>query len=365
MSTLLFSHPACDRHATGHGHPERPQRLSAVRRAIAAAGLRDVLEEVTPESVDRDLLETVHTRGYVMEVEALSRRGGGWLDPDTPVGAASWTAALHAAGAAQRAAEALCAGPACRAFVAVRPPGHHALPSGGMGFCLFNNAAVAAAAARRAGRERVLILDWDVHHGNGTQAIFWRDGSVLLASLHQEYWYPGTGVLEEVGEGPGEGFTVNLPLPAGTGDGGYGEAIEEVVLPLAAAFRPDFVVISAGYDAHYADPLGGMVVTAAGFGRLTRLIDEAARAADAPVLAVLEGGYDLEALGESVVATLEVLTGRPAARPPAVQVRIGAAADLAPWKSPGSAVAPTEAPPTAVRARLRAARRLLLNHWRI
>jgi acetoin utilization deacetylase AcuC-like enzyme len=361
VSILLLAPPVCERHATGHGHPERPARLPAVRRAIDASGLDDALEEVEVEPVERDLLEQVHARGYVMEVEALSRGGGGALDPDTPVSPASFTAALHAAGAAQRAAECLCAGPARRAFAAIRPPGHHARPAAGMGFCLFINAAIAAAAARRAGRERILILDWDVHHGNGTQEIFWRDGSVLLVSLHQEYWYPGTGAMEELGEGPGEGFTVNVPLPAGTGDGGYADAFEDVVLPLVSAWRPDFVVISAGYDAHHADPLGGMTLTTAGFGRLARQIDEAATAVGAPVLAVLEGGYDLQALGASVVATLEALTGRAAARSPAPAPADGRAT----WPSARGAGPPPEIPPSAVRSRLRAVRRLLLTHWRI
>ncbi len=361
MNTLFLSHPACERHVTGHGHPERPQRLSAVRRAIDASGLGEGLEEVVPDVVDRDLLESVHARAYVAEVEALSRRGGGALDPDTPIGPASWTAAAHAAGAAQQAAETLCAGPARRAFVAVRPPGHHAGPSAGMGFCLFNNASIAATTARRAGRERVLILDWDVHHGNGTQDIFWRDGSVLLISLHQEYWYPGTGAVEEVGEGPGEGFTVNLPLPAGTGDGGYLDAFEEVVLPLTGAWRPDFVVVSAGYDAHSADPLGGMMLTAAGFGRLAGCIHDAAGAVGAPMMLVLEGGYDLGALGESVVATLAALTGRAATG----QTAAAQAAAAARLRRPSPAIPALETPPSAIRTRLRAVRRGLLTHWRI
>jgi acetoin utilization deacetylase AcuC-like enzyme len=361
VSVLLLAPAVCERHTTGHGHPERPARLAAVRRAIDVSGLGEVLEEVEVAPVERELLEQVHARPYVAEVEAISHRGGGALDPDTPVGPASFAAALHAAGAAQRAVERLCAGPARHAFAAVRPPGHHARPAAGMGFCLFNNAALAAVAARRAGRERILILDWDVHHGNGTQEIFWRDGSVLLVSLHQEYWYPGTGAMEEIGEGAGEGFTVNVPLPAGTGDGGYTDAFEDIVLPLVAAWRPDFVVISAGYDAHHADPLGGMTLTTAGFGRLTHLIEEGATAIGAPVVALLEGGYDLEALGASVVATLQALTGRAAARSPAptaAEVRAG-------WPSARSSGPPPEIPPSAVRGRLRAVRRLLLTHWRI
>jgi acetoin utilization deacetylase AcuC-like enzyme len=310
------------------------------------SGLTREVKTVEAGVVDGDLLSAVHDRAYVARLDALARRGGGWLDPDTVVGAESMTAALHAAGAAQHAAVALCAGDAARAFVTVRPPGHHALPDRGMGFCLFNNAAVAAMAARRSGRDRVMIVDWDVHHGNGTQTIFWQDPNVLVVSLHQEFWYPGTGALEERGEGAGEGFTLNIPLPAETGNSGYEDAFTEVVLPMVSAFGPDFMIVSAGYDAHFADPLGGMVLTARGFGRLTRMLDEAARACDAPLLAVLEGGYDLDALGASVVATLEALTGRTA------------------WTGPDEDGRP-EAPAALIRSRLHEVRRSLSSSWRI
>lgn len=346
MITLLVSHPACERHLTGPGHPERPERLRAVRAAIEDSGLTDGVRFEEAPAVSRDLLDAVHHRDYVARIEAIAAQGGGWLDADTRVGRESASAASFAAGAAQYAVEALCAGKASRAFVAVRPPGHHALPDRGMGFCLFNNAAIAATAARRAGRQRVMIVDWDVHHGNGTQTVFWRDPAVLTVSLHQEFWYPGTGTLDEVGEGPGEGFCVNVPLPAETGDGGYEEGFAEVVLPLAAAFKPDLVIISAGYDAHFADPLGGMVLTSCGFGRMARMVDEAAQAQGAPLVAILEGGYDLDALGASVVVTLEALTGRSA------------------WRTPREE-APREAPPAVVRARLRDARRVLQQHWRV
>lgn len=346
MITLLVSHPACDRHQTGPGHPERPDRLRAVRAAIEDSGLTDGVRFEEAPGVSRELLDAVHHRDYVARIEAIAAQGGGWLDADTRVGIESASAASFAAGASQYATEALCAGEAPRAFVAVRPPGHHALPDRGMGFCLFNNAAIAATAARRAGRQRVMIVDWDVHHGNGTQTVFWRDPAVLTVSLHQEFWYPGTGTLDEVGEGPGEGFCVNVPLPAETGDGGYEEGFAEVVLPLAAAFKPELVIISAGYDAHFADPLGGMVLTSGGFGRLARMVDEAAQAQGAPLVAILEGGYDLDALGASVVATLEALTGRSA------------------WRTTREE-APRETPPAVVRARLRDARRVLQQHWRI
>lgn len=346
MSTLLVSHPACERHLTGPGHPERPERLRAILAAIVASGLTGEVRQTEAPAVSRDLLDAVHHQDYLALLETIAAQGGGWLDADTRVGPESVTAASFAAGAAQRAVEAACTGEALRAFVAVRPPGHHALPSRGMGFCLFNNAAIGATAARRAGRSRVMIVDWDVHHGNGTQAVFWRDPTVLTVSLHQEFWYPGTGALDEVGEGPGEGFCVNIPLPAETGDGGYEDAFVEVVLPLLVAFIPDLVIISAGYDAHFADPLGGMVLTAGGFGRLARMMDEAARPHNVPLVAILEGGYDLDALGASVVATLEAFTGRSA------------------WRTTRED-APAEGPRAVVRARLRDARRVVQQHWRI
>ena len=351
----LYVHPSSERHLTGPGHPERPQRLRAIRQAVERGELDDVVAWVEAPQVDRDLLASVHASAYIAEIGRIAKSGGAWLDADTAVSAESDVAALHAAGAAQRAAETLWAKETRAAFVIVRPPGHHALPDRGMGFCLFNNAAVAAAAARRAGCQRVMIVDWDVHHGNGTQAIFWRNSSVLYVSLHQEYWYPGTGAIDEVGEGAGEGFTVNIPLPAETGDGGYADVFEEVVLPLSSAFGPELVIISAGYDAHDADPLGGMVVTTSGFGHFAQLLDGAARSTGAPLLAVLEGGYDLAALGDSVAATLRIMAGLP------LLPQLAAANG----HPPGQPAGPREIPPAVIRARLREVRRIVLAHWRI
>jgi acetoin utilization deacetylase AcuC-like enzyme len=345
VSLLVVTHPVCERHLTGPGHPERPQRLIAVRRAIDEAGLDDLTEVRDPETVDRELLEQIHRPDYIKAIGAMAAAGGGWIDADTAVSANSADAAARAAGAAQHAARALCNGEA-RAFVAVRPPGHHALPDRGMGFCLYNNAAIAAAEAQRRGRRKILLVDWDVHHGNGTQAAFWRDPTVLFVSLHQEYWYPGTGLIEEIGEGPGEGFTVNVPLPAETGIGGYEDVWTEVVLPLMSAFGPDFLIISAGYDAHRDDPLGGMVLSADGFGRLTSLLDAAARPRSLPMMGVLEGGYDLAALGDSVAATVRAMTGRPDA-----------------LTDPAERAA--ETPRAAIASRVRAVRRSLLSTWRI
>jgi len=343
MSVAFITHPDCLEHFTGAGHPERPERLQAVRNAVKASDLEASLSPLTPEPVEEDLLAAVHTPRYVELVRRLSREGGGQLDPDTVVSAASFDAARLAAGAAVTAVRTVLTGENAAAFAAVRPPGHHARPEAGMGFCLFNNVACAAMAAQHEyGRTRILILDWDVHHGNGTQEIFYRSRAVMYVSLHQENWYPGTGAMNETGAGEGVGFTVNIPLPPGTGDAGYRHLFEEVVLPVTAAFAPELLLISAGYDAHAGDPLGGMALTARGFHALTTLVREVHRG---PLAAVLEGGYALRALGHAVTATLGALLGRPAPE---------AAGGLS-----------EEIPYAAIRARARAVRRVLRDSWDI
>jgi acetoin utilization deacetylase AcuC-like enzyme len=346
-AVLLVTDPLYLRHTTPPDHPERPQRLEAVRRAIDESGLAEALTERGAEPAERPLVEAAHRPEYVDAVRLTAAAGGGMLDPDTFVGPESYEVALAAAGGAVAAASAVAEGRAQSAFALVRPPGHHALPDRGMGFCLFNNAAVAALAARdRFGMRRILLLDWDVHHGNGTQAIFWRDPTVLYLSLHQEHWYPYTGGWEEAGEGEGEGFTLNIPLPPETGDEGYRLVFEEVVVPLAGAAQPDLVLISAGYDAHFADPLSGMLVTAGGFRAMTELAVDAAGRGGGRLAAVLEGGYDLPGLSTSVVATLEVLTRR--------QARTA---------FPDHRFA--EAPYPMIRERIRRARSVALRYWRI
>lgn len=348
MTAGFITHPDYLKHDPGPGHPERPDRIPAVLDRIETCGFADDLLRITPEPVSADLLSRVHSATYIERVRATAREGGGMLDPDTAVSTASYEVALLAAGGAVAAVTAVAERRVEAAFAAVRPPGHHALPEAGMGFCLFNNAACAAAAARdRHGLTRVCIVDWDVHHGNGTQAIFYRDPAVLFISTHQEYWYPGTGAMEETGEGDGEGLTVNVPLPAGTGNEGYRLIFEEVVVPVIRAFSPQLVVISAGYDAHAADPLGGMRLNAAGFRALADLVREATHSAGAlGIAAVLEGGYDLEALGQSVVATLESFTGRSA--------RGG---------EPG--VPAGEVPYREIAARARQVRSVLRSYWNI
>jgi acetoin utilization deacetylase AcuC-like enzyme len=347
-AVLLITSPVYLRHDTGPTHPESPDRLTAVLKALDESGLREAVSESSQvEPVDRDLLEVVHQPEYVEHVARVARGGGGMLDPDTVVSAASYEVALAAAGGVVQAVEGVLGGEAQAAFALIRPPGHHALPDHGMGFCLFNNVAVAAAGARdRRGLKRILILDWDAHHGNGTQAIFYRDPTVLYVSTHQENWYPGTGHWDEVGEGDGEGHTLNIPLPPETGDEGYRLVFEEVVVPLADAFRPELVLISAGYDPHFADPMSGMLVTAAGFRTLTELAVAAAGRGEGRVVAVLEGGYDLPGLSTSVVATLEVLAQR-TARTTLPDHRF------------------EEVPYPVIRERIRRARSVALNYWRI
>jgi acetoin utilization deacetylase AcuC-like enzyme len=305
---ILLVHSDYRRHVTPAGHPERPARIEAIEARLARTPLWETLSHRIPEPATDEVLTSVHTRAYVERVRDLAASGGGMLDPDTAVGPASDGIARLAAGGALGAVDAVLAGDAPIAMALVRPPGHHARPGRGMGFCLFNNVALAARhALERRGMERVFILDWDVHHGNGTQEAFYHDPRVVFCSLHQENWYPGTGALTETGEGPGEGACVNIPLPAGIGDGGYEYLWEEVVLPLMRAVAPGLVLISAGFDAHHADPLGAMLLTAAGFGRLAAMVREAA--GDVPIAAVLEGGYDLDGLSFSVAATLAGLTG--------------------------------------------------------
>jgi acetoin utilization deacetylase AcuC-like enzyme len=257
--------------------------------------------------MQEERLLSVHTERHVQRVREYSARGQPF-DLDTPVSPGTWNAALHSAGGACAMVEELLAGRAPTAFCALRPPGHHAEPNGAMGFCLFCNVAIAARHALDSlGAERVLIFDWDVHHGNGTQAIFHSSREVLFASIHQWPFYPGTGDLADAGEDEGEGFTINMPVPAGSGEEVWLGQLEHVVAPAARGFAPDLVLVSAGFDAHRRDPLADCTLETESFGSLGRSVRSLADSLGAPVGAVLEGGYDLEALAESVVATLEGL----------------------------------------------------------
>ena len=248
-------------------------------------------------AVDRELLHLVHPERYVAAIEALCASGGGFIDADTAAVPDTWEAALRAAGGAAALVDALLGGSARTGVSALRPPGHHAERERAMGFCFFGNVAVAARRATSAhGLSRVLILDWDVHHGNGTEAIFAADSDVLFVSIHEWPLYPGTGPASYSGEGPGEGYTVNLPVPSGTGDPAYRSLVEHVAAPLIEQWEPQLVLVSAGFDAHRDDPLATCTVTEAGFAGMTASLRRACDAVGAPLGLVLEGGYDLGAL---------------------------------------------------------------------
>jgi acetoin utilization deacetylase AcuC-like enzyme len=299
----FFSHPSSLGHDTGL-HPECAERMVAIERHLDEVGWFGFERRAAPE-VDRGLLERCHDARYLAALERLCASGGGQIDADTLVSEGSWVAALHTAGGAVAAVDALLSGETARTFAAGRPPGHHATYSRAMGFCLFNNVALAALHALSAhGLERVLILDWDVHHGNGTNDLFHRNPEVLYISIHESPLYPGTGPASDHGAGAGSGYTVNLPVAGGSGDDVWLGLVHERVLPLARDYRPALLLVSAGYDAHADDPLATCLVTEAGFGAMTAAVCGLADELGAPVGFVLEGGYALEALARSVAATL-------------------------------------------------------------
>ncbi len=303
---LYFRHRSSLEHETGP-HPENAGRIRAIEAALEAAGWPGVEPVAAPEA-DRAAIERVHDRAHVERIERFCAAGGGLIDADTVAVAASWEAALRAAGAAVSGAERLLAGESEFAFCGMRPPGHHAERGRAMGFCLLNNAAIAAAHAIAAcDAERVLILDWDVHHGNGTAEIFAADGDVLYASIHQSPLYPGTGRADEVGTGAGAGATVNLPVPPGTDGETFRALLQHVVVPIGRAFAPGLIVVSAGYDAHAGDPLASCSVETADYADMTATVRDLGRDLGAPVLICLEGGYDPDALAASVLATVRAI----------------------------------------------------------
>ncbi len=305
MNTLLIEHPIFAEHLVPPGHPERPERVNAIRRRLSGPRYSPLLRETAPQATLADVT-AVHPDRYVSAIAAAVPESGlAMVDMDTALSPRSYLAALHAAGAACAAVDAVMTGRAGNAFCAVRPPGHHAEAELAMGFCLFNNAAIAARRAQiRYGAERVAIVDWDVHHGNGTQAIFWEDPSVLYASTHQMPLFPLTGAASETGAGN----IVNVPLRAGTKGPEFREAFAARVLPALDRFRPDLVVISAGFDAHWRDPLADISLNEADFAWATsRLMEVADRACAGRIVSVLEGGYDLAGLAESVAAHITAL----------------------------------------------------------
>jgi acetoin utilization deacetylase AcuC-like enzyme len=300
----VYSDPASERHVNHMASVESPERFPAALAGVEEAKRAGVeVEHHQCEPAPRSALEAVHAPAYLDRLEGLAASGGGYVDFDTALNADSWDAATLASGAAMGAVESALSGTA--AFAIARPPGHHAGRGYGMGFCLLNNVAVAAEHARSSGAERVAILDWDVHHGNGTQDIFYANGDVLYLSVHQSPFYPGTGDAREVGEDCARGYTANVPLPGRSGEDVYAEAFSGFFVPILREYRPKLLLVSAGYDAHSADLLGGMRLESASFGRFTaRLAALTREVGAAPPVFLLEGGYNLDALTECVTATV-------------------------------------------------------------
>jgi acetoin utilization deacetylase AcuC-like enzyme len=306
VALILAGPVGADRHDGGPRHPERQRRIDAVMRGVEDLHLGDELVHVDVAPASRAALERVHDAAYLDELEQRCRAGGGDLDEDTYATTDSYDTARLAAGAGLAVVDLLESRGSGVGFVAARPPGHHALAGRAMGFCLLNNVAVAAASLTAAGR-RVAIIDWDVHHGNGTQELFWDDANVLFVSMHQSPLYPGTGDAREVG-GPGApGLTVNVPLPEGATGDVAADAIDRVAGPVVDAFAPDWVLVSCGFDAHRADPLGGLALSSGDFAALAQLVRS--MAAPGRLALFLEGGYDLDALRSSVTSTIGALLG--------------------------------------------------------
>jgi acetoin utilization deacetylase AcuC-like enzyme len=309
---LYLSHPTSLEHDPREhspGHPDTPERLETLERELEARGHLGWERRLAP-AASEEQLQLVHSGAHVRHIRQLCEAGGGAIDADTYVGEPSYRAALHAAGAVVAMSEALLDGEAPVGFCGVRPSGHHAERDRAMGFCLFDNIAVGAAAAiAQRGLRRVFVLDWDVHHGNGTAEIFRGRSDVLFASMHQSPLYPGTGPLLDVGSGTGEGYTINLPVPPGTGPERWMELLERVALRAAAAFAPELILVSAGFDAHQADPLADCRLQTATFVEMAWRVRELALACGAPLGVVLEGGYDRDVLAECVCAVLPALAG--------------------------------------------------------
>ena len=298
---ILVVTQGCAQHEVGAGHPERPARLSAALAGLRDAGLDDAIDLVAAQPAPLPAILRVHDAALIERLSALDELGGGFIDGDTAMNAHSFGAARLAAGAGLVAIEQLRAGTHRAALCVVRPPGHHATPSTAMGFCLFNSIGVTAAALVAAG-ERVAIIDFDAHHGNGTQEVFYESDQVLFVSLHQFPWYPGTGRVDEIGRGPGAGYTVNIPFAAGTSGDAYRHAFEAVVWPKIEGFRPTWILVSAGYDGHRLDPLAQLGLTSGDYGDLARQL--VAMAPSGRLIAFLEGGYHLDSLASSVAATV-------------------------------------------------------------
>lgn len=298
-------------HITGEYHPESHHRLEVVYGMLQDEDMQDTFRVLSPRPATREELQLNHSSSYIDQVASTAGRSFCSLDPDTTTSPKSWEAARMAVGGVLVAVDRVMEGEIENAFAMVRPPGHHAECNKGMGFCLFNNIAIAAHYARQKHLlERILIIDWDLHHGNGTQNSFYEDPQVLYFSTHQYPYYPGSGSVDEDGQGKGKGFTVNVPLPGGQGDQDFAAIFKEILRPIASQFKPQLILVSAGYDIYFQDPLGAMDVTPEGFAILTSLImDMAQSSCQGRVVITLEGGYHLDGLRDSVKATLKELRG--------------------------------------------------------
>ena len=312
MATGFITHPIYLEHKTGHAHPERPARIEAILSELEQQGLLSRMVEITPRSVDESSLLAVHTADYLQTAQTDIESGARQLSTgDTSVCPASWDVAKMAAGGLVAAVDAVVGGQVTNAFCAARPPGHHATIQKGMGFCVFSNVAVAARHAQQAhGIGKILIVDWDVHHGNGTQDVFYDDDSVFFFSTHQSPWYPGTGDADETGVGEGLGATKNVPLAAGAGRAEIFNAISDKLIPACEKFRPELIFLSAGFDSRRNDPLGGFLLDDQDFADLTRLMSEIAdQFANGRVVSALEGGYSLEGVAKASCAHVAALLG--------------------------------------------------------
>ncbi len=311
MATAFAFSPAAGH--TLRGHPENNDRLAGLLPFLKQAGAWDVMQSLAPQEATETQLLRVHTGEHLRDLRALARRGGGWIDADTYMTAASYDLAVLAAGGVIATVDSVISDQSRNGLALIRPPGHHAGQDRAEGFCLLNNVAIAARHAQAVhGTERVLIVDFDVHHGNGTQRIFYEDSRVLFASFHMvaPFFYPGSGRLQEIGSGNGRGFTLNFPFPPGVGDLGYQDAMEQVLLPRARAFRPQLILVSAGLDAHWRDPLAAARLTLSGIGRLVGLLVNAAEELCAGrIVFVLEGGYFRDALWYGLLNLCNALTG--------------------------------------------------------
>ncbi len=299
-------------HNTGQ-HVENAMRLETIISHLEQTKLKQQLVPIKPRPATVEELSLVHHEPHISHVQGVAQRGGGWLDADTVMSPGSYDAALYAAGGVIKATEAVMNGEVTSAFALVRPPGHHATSQRAMGFCLFNNVAVAAKyALAKYKLDHILIIDFDVHHGNGTHEIFYDNPQVLYISIHQYPFYPGTGGIEETGTGKAKGTTINIPLPSGCGDNEYLSVFEQIVVPAAKRFNPQFILISAGYDPHWADELALMQVSVSGFAQMVKIIQELAdKLCHSRLVFSLEGGYNLNALAASVKATFDVLMDNP------------------------------------------------------